>query len=75
MSTPAASLDGTRKLCVECGRWMSANDQHRKCQKCRPYGGAGNWPTGWSAEYQRKRRAAKRAELHGAAPRTEEEGT
>ena len=26
-----------RKACIECGRDMSASDNHRKCQPCRPY--------------------------------------
>ena len=26
------------KTCAECGRLMSTDDAHRKCQRCRPYG-------------------------------------
>lgn len=43
-----------RKQCVECSRYMSADDAHRRCQKCR---NGGKWPTGWTLEYQRAYRA------------------
>ena len=31
------------KPCTDCGRLMSADDAHRKCQRCR---NGGVWPTG-----------------------------
>lgn len=51
-----------KKPCQDCNRLMSADDAHRLCQQCRPYGGKGKWPSGWSAEYQREYRARKWAQ-------------
>lgn len=42
------------KDCAECGRMMSVNDAHKKCQKCRNGGKYYKW-SGYN-EWQRKAR-------------------
>ena len=45
------------KQCADCGKTMSVNDAHKRCQKCR---GCPKWK-GLTPEYQRQYRRALQA--------------